>query len=64
LIANQWWNGKGGEAFISGYKDIDNDVSRFLRSIDSAVDNLNRLPDRIARAERERREKQLFKLSG
>ena len=55
--ANQWWKGKGGEAFIREYKDIDNDVTRFLRHIDGAVNGLNRLPSLISRAEQERREK-------
>jgi uncharacterized protein YukE len=54
--ANQWWKGKGGEAFINGYNDIDKDVDRFLKSIAGAVDGLNRLPSLIQRAERERRE--------
>ena len=54
--ANQWWKGKGYEAFVGSYKNINNDVDRFLRSIDSAVENLNRLPSLIDRAERERRE--------
>ena len=54
--ANQWWKGKGGEAFTSAYRSIDNDVNRFMMSIDNAVSNMNRLPSLIERAERERRE--------
>ena len=54
--AAQWWKGKGAEAFIGEYKSIDSNVNSFLRSIDSAVNNLNRLPSLIARAERERKE--------
>ena len=54
--STQWWKGKGGEAFVSEFRNIDNDVNRFLRSMDSAVNNLNRLPSLIDRAERERRE--------
>ena len=54
--ANQWWKGKGGEAFISEYKSIDSDVGRAIRSLDSAVNNMNRLPALIERADRERRE--------
>lgn len=54
---NQWWKGKGGEAFLREYKDIDDDVTRFLRYMDDAADGLERLPSLIARADRERREK-------
>lgn len=54
--SNQWWKGKGGEAFIKEYKVIDNDAAKFLRYMDRAIDGLNRLPSLIARAERERRE--------
>jgi len=52
--ANQWWKGKGGEAFINEYRSIDKDVGQFLKSMDSAVNNLNRLPALIQRADRER----------
>jgi uncharacterized protein YukE len=54
--ANQWWKGKGSETFINEYMNIDSDVGRLLKSIDSAVNNMNRLPALIERAERERRE--------
>ena len=54
---SQWWKGKGGEAFIREYKDIDDDVTRFLQYMDYAADGLERLPSLISRAERERREK-------
>lgn len=52
---NQWWKGKGGEAFLREYKDIDDDVTRFLRYMDDAANALERLPSLIARADRERR---------
>lgn len=52
---NQWWKGKGGEAFLREYKDIDDDVTRFLRYMDDAANALERLPALIARADRERR---------
>ena len=52
--ANQWWKGTAGETFIREYRGIDQDVEKFLRCVDSAVDNLNRLPALIQRAERER----------
>jgi len=53
--ANKWWKGKGGETFINEYKSIDSDVNRILKSIDSAVNNRNRLSALIERAEQERR---------
>ncbi len=55
--ASRWWKGKGGEAFIREYKDIDGTVDRFLRYMDGAADGLERLPSLIDRADRERREK-------
>ncbi len=54
--SNQWWKGKASEAFHSEYRDVDSDMGRLRRSVDSAVNNLNRLPSLIERAERERRE--------
>ena len=53
---HQWWKGKGGESFIKEYKNIDSDVSRLLRSIENAVNNMNRLSALIERAELERKE--------
>jgi len=54
--ANKWWKGKGSESFIKEYKSIDTDVARMLKSIDNAINNLNRLPALIERAERERKD--------
>ena len=54
--ANQWWKGNASEAFIREYRGIDREVEKFLRYVDSAIDNLNRLPSLIQRAERERLE--------
>ena len=55
--ASQWWKGKGGETFINEFRNADNEADHFLRNIDNAVSNLNRLPSLIQRAERERRER-------
>jgi len=54
--SRQWWKGKGADSFISEYKTINGDVDRFLRSIDNAVSNMNRLPALIDRADKERKE--------
>ncbi|MBR5509739.1 MAG: WXG100 family type VII secretion target [Lachnospiraceae bacterium] len=56
--ASRWWKGKGGETFIHAYRDIDQDAAQFVRYLERAVDGLERLPSLIARAERERREKE------
>lgn len=53
--AGRWWKGKGGEAFIEEYREIDRDAESFLKHLDSAADGLNRLPSLIQRAERERK---------
>ena len=54
--SRQWWKGKAAEAFTQNYNRIDGEANRFFRSIDNAVNNMNRLPSLIDRAERERRE--------
>lgn len=53
--ANQWWKGKGGEAFVKEYKEVDGEVERFLNAVNAAADQMNRLPSLIQRAEQERR---------
>lgn len=56
--ARGWWKGKGGEAFINAYRNIDQDAAQFVRYMEKAVDELERLSSLIARAERERHEKE------
>lgn len=53
--AHQWWKGKGGEAFVKEYKEVDGDVGRFLNTVNAAADQMSRLPSLIQRAEQERR---------
>lgn len=53
--ADQWWKGKGGEAFIKEYIEADGDAGRFLNAVNAAADQMNRLPQLIRRAEEERR---------
>ena len=55
--SRNWWKGKASEAFAGEYARIDNEIAHCLRSMDSAISNLHRLPSLIDRAERERREK-------
>lgn len=55
--SNRWWKGKGGEAFASEYKEIDSEVSRFIRSVDEAMSGMYRLQTLILKAEAERRVK-------
>lgn len=59
---NRWWKGKGGEAFVKEYQDIDGEAVTFMNDIDGAIDGLNRLPALIQRAERERREEEKRKI--
>jgi len=54
--SRQWWKGKGADGFINEYKAINSDVDRFIRSMDNAVTNMNRLPALIDRAEKERKD--------
>ena len=53
--ADQWWKGKGGEAFIKEYKEVDGDIGKFLNAVNAAADQMNRLPSLIQKAEQERK---------
>lgn len=52
---HQWWKGKGREAFVEKYREIDSNAAKFIGYMNRAADKLNRLPALIERAEEERR---------